>query len=358
MNGRKRLLIVDDSPTWRSYLRYIFEKDGYFDVIGTAVDGLDALEKTRLLVPDVITMDIEMPRMNGIEASRRIMEFHPVPIIIVSDFWETEAVKKAFDAMEIGAVAGVQKPSMIVSERAGAEQISVLVRTVKLMSEVPVIRRSRLKPGSRYEEKDGGTAASFEGVSKVRLVVIGASTGGPVVLKEIFSRLPANFPLPIAVVQHIAPGFITGFVKWLEQASPLRFSEACHGEELLPGTVYLAPDGVHMEVDHRLIVRLTDGPAEHGVKPSVSVLFRSVAKNLGPHAVGVLLTGMGKDGAEELLAMRRAGAITIAQDEDSSLVFGMPGEAVRLSGATMVLPPERIARYLMKLGGEIEREGG
>ncbi len=357
MNRKRRLLIVDDSPTWRDCLEHIFEKDGYFDVVGTAVDGLDAIEKTRLLAPDVITMDIEMPRMNGIEASRKIMEFHPVPIIIVSDFWETESVKKAFEAMEIGAVAGIQKPSMIVSNTIGKKEILKLVKTVKLMSEVPVIKRGKLRRKDKPKE-DEGIAASLEPALAVEVVVIGASTGGPVVLKEIFSRLPSDFPLPIAVVQHIAPGFLPGFIKWLEQASPLRFSVACYGEKLLPGSVYLAPDGAHMELDRELVVHLTDGPPEHGVKPSVSVLFRSVAKNLGPRALGVLLTGMGRDGAEELLAMCRAGAITIAQDEESSLVFGMPGEAIRLGGAAMVLPPHEIAKSLKFLGEKVKKGEG
>ncbi len=347
----KRVLIVDDSVTCRQYLRFILEKEPWVQVVGEAVDGEDAVRKALALKPDLITMDIHMPGMNGIEASRRILEQLNVPIVMVSDVWQSAEVQKAFEAMEIGAVGGVQKPpgpthpdAQMFTQR--------LVRTVKLMAELPVIRRRTLAiPKKNVNVSGVGVFEEcfrrWQPKSPIRLVAIGASTGGPPVLKEILKVLPADYPVPIVVVQHISPGFLHGMLEWLQRECAVLLRVGTHGERVVPGTVYFAPDGAHMAIDSSGVLRLTNERSEHGVKPSVSVLFRSVAVSYGSAAMAVLLTGMGKDGAQELRTLYQKGALTVVQDEASCVVFGMPGEALRLGAARCVLNPEAIGRLLL-----------
>lgn len=359
MAERKRVLIADDSLTCREYLRFLLEKDGGFQVVGFAVDGEDAVRQALALKPDLIAMDIHMPRMNGIEASRKILEQLRVPIVMVSDVWQTAEVQKAFEAMEIGAVGGVQKPPGL-----GHPEAEVfarrLVRTMKLMADLPVVRRM-----ARPEAKGATSGATqndclrrWRPKSPVRIVAIGASTGGPPVLKEILSRLPGAFPVPVLVVQHISAGFLPGMVEWMQRECAVKLRIPVTGESVEPGTVYFAPDGVHMGIDAQGMLFFSHEASEHGVRPSVSVLFRSVAAFYGAAAVGVLLTGMGKDGARELLLLRQKGALTVVQDEASCAVFGMPGEAVRLDAAECVLPPAQIARTLVEAVGGRSPGGG
>lgn len=352
----KRVLIVDDSMTCREYLRFLLEKEGGFHVVGMAVDGEDAVRKALALKPDLITMDIHMPGMNGIEASRKILEQFSVPIVMVSDVWQTAEVQRAFEAMEIGAVGGVQKPPGL--GHPDAELLTRrLVRTVKLLAELPVVRR---RPVASVAKSPSTGVVATECArrhfpqSPVRVVAIGASTGGPPVLKDILKVLPSGYPVPILVVQHISPGFLGGMLEWMQRDCAVRLRVGTHGEAVVPGTVYFAPDGTHMAIDASGTLRLTHEAPEHGVKPSVSVLFRSVAAAYGSAAVAVLLTGMGKDGAQELLTLYQKGALTIAQDEASCAVFGMPGEAVRLGAARCVLSPEVIGRVLV----EVTAQGG
>jgi len=346
----KRILIVDDSVTWREYLKYLFSQDPFFEVVGTAVDGLDAIEKARLLKPDVITMDLAMPRLDGIEACRRILEFLPVPIVIVSDFWETETVQRAFHAMEIGAVAGIQKPKML-RKNEGKAEVKHLLKLVKLMSEIPIVCRTHSKKniGGVDEIPSTNVLTKFLSGRTFDVVAIGASTGGPVVLKKILSVLPKDYSLPVLVVQHISIGFLEGMVQWLRRVCKIPIRIARNGEPIEDGVVYFAPDNTHMEVDRNKTIRLLKGPAEHGVMPSVSVLFRSLNIVYGSRAVAVLLTGMGKDGAQELLELKRAGALTIVQNKESCLVFGMPGEAVRLGAAVCTASPPEISKILSNL---------
>jgi two-component system chemotaxis response regulator CheB len=226
-----------------------------------------------------------------------------------------------------------------------------LVRTVKLMSEVKVIRRW---PRSRPIEIATDTSPSTEfrrqsSQTQIRLVAVGASTGGPPVLQAILAALPRDFSVPVLLVQHIASGFTQGFADWLAQSSSLPVHVPVHGQPVLPGHVYVAPDGFHMAVGPQGQVHLNTDEPENGLRPSVSHLFRSVARSYGPRAVGVLLTGMGKDGAWELKLMKEQGAVTIAQDRDTSVVHGMPGEAIRIGGATYVLPAEKIRAALTSL---------
>jgi two-component system chemotaxis response regulator CheB len=358
------VLIVEDSPVVREFLVHILGADPGIRVVGTARDGEDALEAVRRWRPDVITMDIHMPRLDGVEATRRIMETEPTPIVIVSGSTDPREVATTFDAMEAGALAVLRRPAGIGHpEHEGTA--GELVQTVKLMSEVKVVRRW---PRARRAAMANGRQAPAprptqmglaQEPAKVRVVAIGASTGGPPALQTILAALPKDFPAPLVIVQHMATGFIGGFVEWLAQSSRLPVHLATHGEHILPGHVYVAPDEHQMKVERGGKIALTRDDPENGLRPSVSYLFRSVAEVYGSDAVAGLLTGMGRDGAEELRRLKEKGAVTFAQDKDSSVVHGMPGEAIKLDAAMLVLPPEKIAAVLTNLayqGGKTRRD--
>jgi len=331
-----KVLIVEDSLTAQVLLKRIFAMDGNIEVIGTAKDGLEALEFMRDHDPDVVTMDLHMPVMDGLEATRHIMQTKPVPILIVSSNWHTENKSEAFDYIEAGAVAALEKPQRL-DDPTYEELCKELTQTIKIMAEVKVVRR--------YSSHTRGRGLKSGEVERhgARVVVIGASTGGPPVLKTILSGFSANFRLPILIVQHISKGFLPGLAEWLDAASPLTVTIGRQGQPVQPGHVYLAPDGFEMGISRPMRIYLSDPKEGYGPCPSVSYLFRSALVSFGSQSVGILLSGMGKDGAEELSLMRRKGAITIAQDEKTCVIYGMPGAAVKLQGATYVLPPERIA---------------
>lgn len=352
-----RVLVVEDSPVVREFLIHILSSDPEIQVIGTAGDGEEAIEAVKRKKPDVITMDINMPKMNGLDATRRIMETYPTPIVIVSGIWDTREVETSFRAMEAGALAGVQRPTGIghPDHEATARE---LIQTVKLMSEVKVVRRW-VRP--QRPEPVTAVPPSMEMElkripSEIRIVAIGASTGGPLVLQTILSGLSKDFPVPLLIVQHMTHGFTRGLVEWLAQTTGFHVHLAIHGELLLPGHAYVAPDGFHMKAEVGNRIALSKDEPEDGLRPSVSCLFCSVAKVFGQNAVGVLLTGMGKDGAEELKLMKDKGAVTIAQDEKSSVIFGMPGEAIMLDAATYVLSPDKIVAALTGIVNKIWKE--
>ena len=336
------VFVVDDSAVSRELLTHVLTSDPDITVIGSARDGAEAIEALGGTKPSVVTMDIHMPGMDGFEATRRIMETAPLPIIIVSASFEPSDVAKAFRAMEAGALAVLGKPTGPGSptHAALAQQ---LIETVKAMAEVRVIRRW---PKARMEARKPQPVAVPQGAGEIRLIAIGASTGGPPVLKTLLSGLPKPCPVPVLIVQHISAGFVEGLADWLTTTTGMTVRLAQHGELAQPGLAYLAPDGCQMSVGKDLRIVCGPEPAEHGLAPSVSVLFRSVAQRIGAQAAGVLLTGMGRDGAAELSLMREAGAVTFAQDRESSIVHGMPGEAIRLGAAMHVGSPERIAATL------------
>ncbi|MFZ5804264.1 MAG: chemotaxis-specific protein-glutamate methyltransferase CheB [Acidobacteriota bacterium] len=349
-----RVLVVEDSPTARELLLAILGEDPEISVVGVARDGLEALEMVEKTRPDVITMDIHMPNMDGFQASRRIMETRPTPIVIVSGSTTTDEVTKALRALEAGALTVLQRPPGPFDPR-WEELVREIVQTVKWMAGVKVVRRWSRPPQPVAPIPPVVTLRPAGGVE---LVVIGASTGGPPVLKTILSALPPSFPFRVMVVQHLAEGFIGGFVKWLaaECAAPVQLAQ--DGEPVLPGHVYVAPDGRHMRYNRNGTVSLTDDPPENGLRPSVAHLFRSAREALGSRVVGILLTGMGSDGAQELKLLRNAGAITIAQDAASSAVHGMPGKAIELGGAQYVWPPEKIAEALKALAQSPQGQAG
>ncbi len=341
------ILVVDDSPVTREFLVHIFSEAG-IRVIGAVPDGEEAVKFVERRRPDVITMDIYMPRMNGLEATRRIMETNPVPIVIVSGNWDPGEVDTSFRAMEAGALSVVRRPYGI-GHPEHESSVQELVKTVKLMSEVKVVRRW-FRSNSKFTEgsvrpsvlKSAGKDMGHE----IKLVAIGASAGGPPVLQRILSGLNADLPFPLLIVQHITPGFLPGMLNWFGETSRIQLRIAEAGEAVLSGTAYFAPDRLHMGVSGDDTIFLSSGEPEHGARPSISYLFRSVARAYGGNAGAVLLTGMGKDGAAEMKLLKEKGAVTIAQDKESSAVYGMPEAAAQLDAATLVLSPEQITDAL------------
>ncbi len=352
-----KVLITEDSPVIRGYLKHILGSDPDIEVVGTAQDGEEAIKMVQVHRPDVVTMDIHMPKMDGFEATRKIMETHPVPIVIVSASWNPEEVDKTFRTMEAGAVAALEKPRGMGHPNANGS-VKELIQTVKLMSEVKVVRRwakhRHLKPEPPARERADTPTAKTD--SDVRMVAIGASTGGPLVLQTILSGLPKDFPVPIVIVQHIATGFLAGLKDWLDRNTSLNVRIAENKETVQPGRAYLAPDGFQMGIDRYGRVVLNKDVPQFSLCPSVSYLFQNMIESYGHKAVCVLCTGMGRDGADEMKAIRSKGGITIAQDKETSIVHGMPGEAIKMGGATFVLPSHQIAEKLVHLVMKTESE--
>ncbi len=343
-----RVLIAEDSAVTREYLLFVMDEDPGLEVVGVACNGEEAVEFAERLRPDVIVMDVHMPVLDGFDATRQIMERAPTPIVMATASSSQSETRSGFRALEAGALILLDKPPGPWDpdhEEAARE----LVRTVKLMAEVKVVRR--WAPGGSAN----GAAPPpprFEPVRSPRVIAIGASTGGPQALATILSALPGTLPVPVVLVQHISHGFVDGFVDWLGTRTELPAVLAAPGQDLRPGTVHVAPGDRHLGITREGRITLTGGPPINGFRPSITHLFDTVAKACGREAVGVLLTGMGRDGAAGLRRMRDAGALTIAQDEASSVVFGMPGEAVLLGAAMDVLAPEEIAGALRALDKE------
>jgi two-component system chemotaxis response regulator CheB len=336
-----RVLLAEDSAATREYLASLLGTDPALQVVGQAQDGAEALELVDALRPDVIVMDIQMPRMDGYEATRRIMERVPTPIVMVSAH-SSELETNAFEALRAGALTVLRKPGGSGhQDAAGAPE---LVATVKLMAEVKVVRRWPTRESEPPREP-----LRIKPARRIRVIAIGASAGGPPTVAEILAGLPADLPWPILLVQHIAPGFAEGLAEWLGRSTSLRVKLAEANEQTRAGVVYLAPDRIQMGISARGLIRLTDEVGVDGFRPSASHLLRSVARSYGAAALGVLLTGMGRDGAAGLLELRELGGTTIAQDKESSAVFGMPMEAIRLGAAEHVLPPKRISEVIRAL---------
>ena len=341
-----RIVIAEDSPVVREFLIHVFSMDSAIQIVGTASDGEEAIEVVQRLRPDVVVMDYHMPKLDGWEATRRIMEMTPTPIVIVTGTADPKGLADTLRTVEAGALAVLARPAGIGHPDHDATARE-LVQTVKLMSEVKVVRRWPRPP----EPPVPRPAQSAFGYAprKIKVVGIGASTGGPPVLQTILTALPKNFMAPILIVQHMSPGFIQEFAEWLARSCLLPVHIGRHAEHILPGNVYLAPDEFHMTVQAGDHIVLTKEEPKNGLRPSVSSLFQSLADVYGDAVMAGLLTGMGRDGAAELKLLKNKGAVTFAQDRESSVVNGMPGEAVRLDAAVYVLPPDKIAAALTSL---------
>jgi two-component system chemotaxis response regulator CheB len=347
--GKIRLLIADDSLTVRKHLVEVASGDPEIEVVGEARDGHEAVELCKRLRPDVVTLDIVMPGMTGLEATEQIMAYCPTPILVVSASFNRGELFKTYDALAAGAVDVLDKPRGDDSDERWER---VYRSTVKLVSRIKVITHPRARLGQRGPVPAvPATPSVAPAAGRYDLVAIGASTGGPAALLQVLRGLPANFPLPILFVLHIGEPFGQALADWLASQLQRPVAAARHGEPLpKPGDarVLMAPPDHHLEVRGDRLV-LTRDAERHSCRPSVDVLFESVARELGPRAVGCLLTGMGRDGAAGLLAMRQAGGLTLAQDEATSVVYGMPREAVLLGAASRVLPLDGFAPALAAL---------
>ncbi len=344
-----KLLIVDDSALVRQILTQGLSRDPEIEVVGVASDPYVARDKIVNLKPDVLTLDVEMPRMDGVEFLRRLMPQHPLPVLMVSSL--TERGKQiTVEALEAGAVDFVTKPSSNVN-RDLHRMISELQYKIKAVSKANVSswKNAKFKP---RKIKSNAIAALAQSTDKV--IAIGASTGGTEALKLIIQHLPADTP-GVVIVQHMPPGFTGMFAERLNQQSSLNVKEAKTGDRVMQGTVLVAPGGFHMTVIRsggQYRVDISEGEKVCGHRPSVEMLFKSVAKSVGSNALGVILTGMGHDGADGLLEIRKAGALTIAQDEKTSVVFGMPKVAIEKGAACDVVPIDRIAERIISMLAE------
>ncbi len=355
-----RVLVADDSATARALLVAILSEEPGIKVVGEARTGREAVNMAARLNPDLITMDIHMPDLDGLRATQEVMTNAPRPIIIVSSAARLDDVELSLEATRAGALLVVPKPAGPTVSGAAGDQRH-LVNMVKAMAHVKVVKRhtagsatttaasrvrddqSTANPASRTRTRNG----------PVRLIAIAASTGGPAALEAILSRLPGTLSVPVLVVQHIAHGFTGGLAHWLGNSTSLRVKVAEHQEAAVPGTVYVAADdrhlGVRLDAQHQLRLVTDAAPPLGSFRPSASYLFRSAAEAVGERAINVILTGMGDDGVEGLRAARRAGGLVIAQDEASSVIYGMPREAVRAGIVDRILPVGAIAAELLEL---------
>ncbi len=341
------ILITDDSPTDAAILKLIFESEPDMKVIGWAHNGIEALQMTEQLKPDLITMDIKMPLMDGLQATEEIMSQFPTPIVIISSLiGDADADSEAtFKALEVGALTVLPKPVDVQSKLFQIRKRH-MTDVIRSMAEIKPIRRRRLTSQTPLQKFNALTHGDF------RVIVIGASVGGPQVLKDVLSRLPANFPVPIVAVQHMTQGFILGFIKWLDSHVGLTVKHPEDGELLKPGVVYFAPDDFHFEIKQNhgaLSASLVKGETVSGFCPSITHLMKSASQHCGKNVVGVLLTGMGSDGAEGMLALKKSGAHTIAQDPDSCVVFGMGNVANTMGAVDKIVKLDKLAEYLIMI---------
>lgn len=354
--SRCRVLIVDDSAVVRQLLSEILAADPEIEVVGTASDPYVAREKIKLLKPDVLTLDVEMPRMDGLMFLHNLMRLHPIPVVMISSLTQRGA-DTTLQALALGAVDFVSKPTLDVQRglRGFAEEIITKVK-MAARARVRVPERPLLPaPGSTGTQSAPGasalTAARARFRTTDRLIAIGASAGGTEALRVVLEGMPADAPA-VVITQHLPASFSAAFAERLDRHSAMAVREASDGEAILPGHAYIPKGGQHLRVigdGARWRCRIDDGPAVNRHKPAVDVLFHSVAQTAGANAIGAILTGMGDDGARGLLAMRQAGARTLIQDEATAVVWGMPGAAHKLGAAEEIVPLERIAERLLTL---------
>ena len=339
-----RVLVVDDSATMRTVISGILETDPELKVAGQARNGKEAIALCQELKPDIITMDIRMPEMDGYQAIQHIMSEFPRPIVVLTTSQSDRELGTSFKAVEYGALMVLGKPSGLTADYRAMEDLRA---QVKAMAGVKVVGRRR-RPEERPDMPEPMGKRTYSESGPITLIAIGASTGGPPALQMVLGKLPRRPPVPVVVVQHISEGFVNGLARWLKETTRLEVTVAENAMILKPGIVYIAPDNRHLAVGPEGRAWLKELPPVDGHRPSVTTLFESVAVHYGKKGAGVLLTGMGADGAAGLKRIRDAGGYTIAQDEETSVIFGMPREAIKLGGAVEVAPLEEIAPLLIR----------
>ncbi len=359
-NGPIRVLVVDDSALIRKLLTEMLSSDPAIEVVGTATDPFDAREKIKRLNPDVLTLDVEMPRMDGVTFLRNLMRLRPMPVLMVSTLTE-QGAEITLDALRYGAVDFVTKPKVDVTHTLQDYREEILSKVkvaararVRQLQAAPPVGADRHIAESLSVDRVIPPSPRSHFRTTDRLIAIGASTGGTEAIREVLERLPPVTTPGIVITQHIPASFSGPFAQRMNRCSALEVREAADGEQILPGHVYIAPGDRHLIVVRdgaRWRCRLSDDVPVNRHRPSVDVLFRSVAQSAGANALGVILTGMGKDGAVGLKEMRDAGAFTIAQDEASSIVWGMPGAAVACGGVAEILPLDDVAAGILRRVG-------
>jgi two-component system chemotaxis response regulator CheB len=338
-----KVLIVDDSAIVRKVFSQELSKYPDIEIVGTAPDPFVARDKILRLKPDVITLDVEMPRMDGVTFLRKLMKYYPIPVIIVSSLTQ-KGGKLTLEALDIGAVEVIAKPggSFSVGDMSGQ-----LLEKIRAASKVKMSRENK---NSRPESEKAEPMKALAETSH-KIIAIGASTGGTEALKEVLSKMPVNSP-GILVVQHMPAKFTSAFAERLDSLCQIRVREAKDGDSVIPGTALIAPGNLHMILRRsgaRYYVEVKNGPMVHHQRPAVDILFKSTAKYAGPNSIGAILTGMGVDGAAGLLEMKQAGAGTIAQDENTCVVFGMPKESIKLGAVDKVVPIYQVAHEIIKM---------
>lgn len=348
-----RVVVIDDSATERLFMVSLIADAQGMQVVGTGVNGADAIILSKTLRPDIIVMDVIMPKVNGLQATAQIMHEHPTPIVLTSSSQNPSEIGLTFEAQRAGALSAVEKPVL-----GNPEVCEVFLRTLRLMSQVPVVRRWS-KPQTRVPAYTGTLVIedispeivvfSKEQLRQVRIIGIGSSTGGPSALMNVLKSLPSQYPVPILIVQHVSNGFGPGLAEWMGTQLEMKVQLGKENMTPEPGCVYIAPDDHHMEMTEAGTIHLHQGIPFRGLRPSANYMFESLSKYYGKQALGIVLTGMGDDGAGGLLNLYRAGGLTIAQDRQSCVVYGMPKEAIGLGAVDVVLNPSQINYVLHQL---------
>jgi two-component system chemotaxis response regulator CheB len=340
-----RVLVIDDSAVMRNFLGRVVASQPDMELAGVVSDPVLAIDRIRQSAPDVITLDVEMPRMNGLDFLGKLMLAKPLPVVMISSLTRHGA-DATIRALELGAVDYIAKPASLEEFQGAAGEIAEKIRTA---AQARVLRRGRHVPAQRAVAPSSVSFGRSTGMGTI--IGVGASTGGVEGLRTMLTALPGDMP-PILIAQHMLPGFTGAFARRLDTICEMSVKEAEDGEDVLQGVAYVAPGGRHLLLARRrssYVLRVTDDPPLNRHRPSVDALFQSMVESAGAHAIAVILTGMGSDGAEAMLELRRAGAKTIAQDEASSVVFGMPRQAIALGGAQEVLALGDMSRRLKEL---------
>lgn len=339
-----RLMIVDDSDTAREMLVYSLASETDIEIVGVAEDGQEAVEMVKRVKPNIILMDVNMPNLDGYEAARIIMQEEPTPILLMSASWgDIKEAEKILDSMKIGVLGVYEKPYGPGHPKY-KELYERIVADIRVMSDVKVIRRWK----NNHFDSRFKTLQEEKCTEESKFVLIGSSTGGPPILHTILKTLPADYPLPILIAQHMSREFIGTFIAWLNEESALHVKQAEDGEKISAGVVYIAPPNYHLTLQNNRI-RLLEADKSELFVPSVSKLFSSVNPYNAGEAVAILLSGMGDDGAEAITKLKLYGAVTIAQNAETSVVFGMANEAIKKDGINYILSPEGITDFLLSI---------
>lgn len=342
-----RVMIVEDSAVVRQLLVHIVGSDPRFHIVSAVGSAEEALASLAGAAPDVISMDIRLPGMDGLEATRRIMSERPTPIVVFADAVEDQSLKISLNALRAGALTVVEKP-VGLGAASHADIAHTICTQLYIMSSVPVIRRREVAAAAAAATQPPRLRPS-PGLARLDYVAIAASTGGPPALARVLEALPGDFPAPVLLVQHMGNAFMEGFAAWLDGLVPMRSALAQDREPALPGRIYVAPGDRHLTLDAEERLRLTLAPPVRGHRPSATPLFSSLAASAGPRSLGVILTGMGEDGASGLLELRSAGGHTIAEAASSAVVYGMPAAAVALGAASEIMALEDIGARILAL---------